>query len=167
MPGVYRRESSLLIAEHVPKGQRSLGDLSRNKGADRGQFPPLSPSINTWPPIGTTLVLTLPNLLTPVPYSSLSPCAVFQSSLVSSQACLSPEIAGPLPQRASGPNLANTAGLLHCPTPPLPAYCRSAPSNMFLARAHQGRCHTPGSVQAAPHCLAPLQDDSCPGERGR
>ena len=118
MPGMYRRESSLLISEHVPKGQRSLGDLSRNKGAGRGQFPPLSPSINTWPPIGTTLVLTLPNLLTPVPYSSLSPCAVFQSRLVSSQACLSPETAGPLPQRASGPNLANTAGLLHCPTPP-------------------------------------------------
>ena len=118
MPGMYRRESSLLISEHVPKGQRSLGDLSRNKGAGRCQFPPLSPSINTWPPIGTTLVLTLPNLLTPVPYSSLSPCAVFQSRLVSSQACLSPETAGPLPQRASGPNLANTAGLLHCPTPP-------------------------------------------------
>ena len=67
MSETYRKESYLLISEPVPKGQGSLRDFSRNKGATRYHFPPLHPSINTGPPTGTSGVPTLPVADLPFP----------------------------------------------------------------------------------------------------
>lgn len=52
LPGAYGKEHYLVISEPVSKGQDSLRDFSRKKGAVGCHFPPPHPNINTGPPAG-------------------------------------------------------------------------------------------------------------------
>lgn len=61
--------ASLLILECVPKRQCSWTDPSRNKGTGQLHLPPLTLSISTGPPVGTSALLgqPFPGMLALVP----------------------------------------------------------------------------------------------------
>ena len=83
---------------HSPDRQRSWGDPSRNRQADRSYFHPLLPSVNTLLSEGTSI----PNML------NIKPCPLcFGRSTLSSHTCLSPCSAEPLSQKTCT-NLAST-----------------------------------------------------------
>lgn len=57
----YRKESYFLLSGHASKGQRLLGDSSRNKGAVRCHFPPSPLNVSTQTSVETHVEPTLTN----------------------------------------------------------------------------------------------------------
>lgn len=53
-PGGYRKDTYLVISEHVLEGLGSLGDFSKNERAGRHHISPLLPRKDTWTPEGNS-----------------------------------------------------------------------------------------------------------------
>lgn len=88
----------------LQKGQKSLGNVSKNKEAGRWHLPPPAPNINTWPPPGLTNTITQQHhTLHELP------------QIHSSGYHLSPGTAGPGEGQGGGTKLASTTTLLCTP----------------------------------------------------
>lgn len=153
----YGREMYLLISEHVLKGQGSMGDFPRKKGAGGCPFPSPNPSMNTQPPVGTNKDSVrcwhyLFNLLTG--HAAL----VFHCGDGLSNWALAP---GLLPQQTHE-NFANTASPFPFPAPyasmdlppPILSWMQSSATSLEVCKHPQE-----GPVR--------LQSDLCPGKRER